>query len=60
VKSKKHLGVFTLHVDGEETYPKKVADALEHDLSSSVGGTLIKRIAKYDMNPANNPQPPAG
>ena len=59
-KVKKYLGVFTLHVDGEEVYPKKVADALEYDLSSSVNGTLIKRIAKYDTNPANNPQPPAG
>ena len=35
-----------------------VADALEYDLSSSVDGALIKRIAKYDTNPANNPQPP--
>jgi hypothetical protein len=59
-KSKKHLGVFTLHVDGEEVYPKKVADALEYDLWSSVDPTLIKRIAKYDTNPANNLQPPAG
>ena len=59
-KSKKHLGVFTLYVDGEEVYPKKVADALEYDLSSSVDPTLIKRISKYDTNPANNPQPPVG
>jgi hypothetical protein len=28
-KSKKHLGVFTLYVDGEEVYPRKIADALE-------------------------------
>jgi hypothetical protein len=43
-----------------EVYPKKVADALEYDLSSSVDPTLIKRISKYDTNPANNPQPPVG
>ena len=49
-KSKKHLGVFTLYVDGEEVYPRKIADALEYDLSSSVDGTLIERIAKYDTN----------
>jgi hypothetical protein len=60
VKSKKHLAVFTLYVDGEEVYPKKLADALEFDLSASVDATLIERIAKYDTNPANNPQPPAG
>jgi len=59
-KSKKHLGVFTLYVDGEEVYPRKIADALEYDLSSSVDGMLIERIAKYDTNPANNPQPPVG
>jgi hypothetical protein len=54
-KSQKHLGVFTLYVDGEEVYPKKVADALEYDLSASVDGTLIKRIAKYDRTPQTTP-----
>ena len=58
-KSRKHLGVFTLHINGEEVYPKELADALESDLSSLADGKLITRIAKYDTNPANSPQPPA-
>jgi hypothetical protein len=59
VKRKKHLEVFALYVNGKEIYPKDDADALESDLSALVDGVLIKHLAKYDTNPANNPQPPA-
>lgn len=59
VKRKKHLEVFTLHVGGEEVYPKEAADALEADLKPLVDGVQFKRLAKYDTDPANNPQPPA-
>ena len=59
VKRKKHLEVFALYVNGNEIYPKDDADALESDLSALVDGVLIKHLAKYDTNPANNPQPPA-
>ncbi len=58
VKRKKHLEVFALCVNGKEIYPKHDADALESDLSALVDGVLIKHLAKYDTNPANNPQPP--
>ena len=59
VKRKKYLEVFALYVNGNEIYPKDDADALESDLSALVDGVLIKHLAKYDTNPANNPQPPA-
>jgi len=58
VKRKKHLEVFALYVRGREIYPKEDADALESDLSALVDGIQIKHLAKYDTNPANNPQPP--
>jgi hypothetical protein len=58
-KRKRHLEVFTVQVGGEEVYPEALADPLESDLLALVDGTLIERIARYDTNPANNPQPPA-
>jgi hypothetical protein len=58
-KRAKYLKSFTLYVDGEEVYAKHLADALEADLQPLAEGGLIKRLAKYDSNPANNPQPPA-
>jgi hypothetical protein len=57
-KKEKHLRIFTIHVDGDEVYPKEVADALEADLQPLVGGDAITRISKHDTNPANNPQMP--
>jgi hypothetical protein len=36
-----------------------VADALEADLQSLVGGALVTRVSKHDTNPANNLQVPA-
>jgi hypothetical protein len=58
-KKAKYLKAFTLYVEGKEVYAKVAADALEADLRPLVGGVLIKRLSKYDTNPANNPQPPA-
>lgn len=57
-KKAKHLQCFAVYVSGEEVYPKEVADALEADLSPLVDGVHITGIAKYDTNPADNPQPP--
>jgi hypothetical protein len=58
-KKAKYLEVFSLYVDGEEVYPKDVADALEADLVPFVHSGLMKRLSKHDSNPANNPQPPS-
>jgi hypothetical protein len=58
-KKEKYVKIFTLRIGGEEVYAKEIADALESDLQPLVGGGLIAHIAKYDSNPANNPQPPA-
>jgi hypothetical protein len=58
-KRAKYLKSFTLYVEGEEVYAKHLADALEADLQPLVESGLIKRLSKYDSNPANNPQPPA-
>ena len=58
-KKEKYLKSFTLYVDGQQIYAKAAADALEADLQPLVGGDLVAKLAKYDSNPANNPQPPA-
>jgi hypothetical protein len=57
-KKAKHLRSYTVYVKGEAVYSKQVADALDADLSPLVDGVRIEKIAKYDTNPANNPQPP--
>jgi len=57
-KKEKYLKSFTLYVNGQEVYAKEIADALEADLQPLVTSGVIKRISKYDTNPANNPQPP--
>jgi hypothetical protein len=58
-KRAKYLKSFTLYVDGNEVYAGRLAAALEADLQPLVDSGLIARLAKYDTNPANNPQPPA-
>lgn len=58
-KKAKYLQSFTLYVDGEEVYRKDVADPLQEALSALIGPDGIRRVARYDTNPANNPQPPA-
>jgi hypothetical protein len=57
-KKEKYLKSFTLYVEGNEVYDKEIAEALESDLRTLVGGGLITRLSKYDTNPANSPQPP--
>ena len=58
-KKEKYLKSFTLYVEGSEVYAKEIADALEADLRPFAASGLIARVATYDTNPANNPQPPA-
>jgi hypothetical protein len=57
-KKKKHLSSFALYVEGKEVYAGEKAESLEEDLWPMMGDKLVKRISKYDTNPANNPQPP--
>jgi len=57
-KKEKYLKSFTLYVDDGEVYAKEIADALEADLQPLAASGVIKRISKFDTNPANNPQPP--
>jgi hypothetical protein len=57
-KKAKYLRVFTVYVDGEEVYGRGVTDALESELRALGAGAGIERIARFDTNPANNPQPP--
>lgn len=59
VKKAKHVKSFSLHVEGEEVYPKAAADALEADLAPLVGGGLVEKLSKHDTDPAHNPQAPA-
>jgi hypothetical protein len=58
-KKAKYTRSFSLYVDGAEVYPKAAAEALEAELTPLVGAGLVTRLAKYDSNPANNPQAPA-
>jgi hypothetical protein len=57
-KKAKYLKSFTLYIDGKEVYAKSLADALEAELTPLVHGKVITRLAKYDTNPASNPQVP--
>ena len=54
----KYIRSFSLHVGGEEVYRGEKADALERDLRPLAGGGAVKRIARHDTDPANNPQIP--
>ena len=57
-KKEKYMKSFTLYVEDREVYAKEIADALEADLQALASSGVIKRISKYDTDPANNPQPP--
>lgn len=59
VKRAKHIGMFALHVSGNEVYAKEAADALEADLQPLIGGDLVTRMSRHDTDPANNLQVPA-
>jgi hypothetical protein len=54
----KYSKSFTIYVEDQQVYAKEIADALEADLQPLATSGLVARIAKYDTNPANNPQPP--
>ena len=58
-KKAKYLKSFSIHVGGAEVYAKDRADALEAALTPLVGAGVVKRLAKHDTDPANNPQMPA-
>ncbi len=57
-KKEKHLKSFTVYAMGQEVYAAAIADALEQDLRPMAGGDVVLRLARYDTNPANNPQAP--
>src|ERR1700732_4487927 len=59
IKRAKYVESFSLYVDDQEVYAKEIADALEADLMPLMENGQIKKLSKYDSNPANNPQPPA-
>ena len=58
-KKAKYLKSFSIHVGGAEVYARESADALEAALTPLVGAGVVKRLAKHDTDPANNPQMPA-
>ncbi|HEY4295353.1 MAG TPA: hypothetical protein VGM85_02670 [Paraburkholderia sp.] len=57
-KKAKYLQSFTIHVNGNEVYDKAITDTLEAELLKLVDANGIIRVARFDTNPANNPQPP--
>ncbi|HEX7910748.1 MAG TPA: hypothetical protein VF534_22015 [Paraburkholderia sp.] len=58
-KKAKYLQSMTVYVNGDEVYSKEVADSMEAELSRLVSEEGIRRVLRFDTNPANNPQPPA-
>lgn len=57
-KRAKYLQSFTVYVNDNEVYGKEVADAMEADLLALVSDEGIKSVARFDTDPAKNPQPP--
>ena len=57
VKKTKYLKSFTVYVEGEQLYEKKIADFLEYEIKKLNEKKIIK-INKYNSDPKNNPQPP--
>ena len=57
-KKTKYTKIFTIYIRNEEVYEQSSAEALEQELQPLVGGSVIENLAKYDSNPANNPQVP--
>lgn len=58
-KKRKYLSAFTVYVEEEEVYEKKIADALHAALTVLAQDGQISHVVTYDSNPANNPQPPS-
>ena len=59
VRRAAHATTFSLHVAGQEVYPRAAADGLEADLRPLVGGGVVTRLSRHDTNPANNMPVPA-
>ena len=57
LKKKKYLKSFTVYVNGEQLYEKKIADYLESEIKK-LNEKKILKISKYNSDPKNNPQPP--
>ena len=57
LKKKKYLKSFTVYVNGEQLYDKKIADYLESEIKKLKEKRILK-INKYNSDPKNNPQPP--
>ena len=57
-KKAKYRKSFSICVGGAEVYARESADALEAALWPLVGAGVVKRLAKHDTDPANNPQMP--
>lgn len=57
VKKQKYIKSFTIYVDGNQLYEKKIADYLEDEIKK-LNEKKILKINRYDSDPKNNPQPP--
>jgi hypothetical protein len=57
-KKAKYLQSFTVYVNGDEIYGKEITDVLEAELTALISDDGINSVARFDTNPANNPQPP--
>jgi S-adenosylmethionine hydrolase len=57
LKKNKYLKSFTVYVNGEQLYEKKIADYLEIEIKK-LNEKRILKISKYNSDPKNNPQPP--
>jgi hypothetical protein len=55
----KHMKAFSLHVSGQDVYPKATADALEAALQPLVDSGLVARLSRHDTNPVSNLAVPA-
>ncbi len=56
-KKNKYLKSFTIYVNENQLYDKKIADNIEKKLHD-LGDKNILKINKYNSDPQNNPQPP--
>ncbi|TAM54311.1 MAG: hypothetical protein EPN57_06740 [Paraburkholderia sp.] len=59
-KKAKYLRSFTVYVGGEAVYDRETADWLHARLTALASKAGIESVTRFDTNPANNPQPPAG
>ena len=57
-KKAKYLQSFTVYVNGEEIYGKEITDVLQAELTALISDDGINSVARFDTNPADNPQPP--